>query len=160
MASDIATEIVRLESERDAFDQKWRRLRHATVRSPEERRELDLELAGLEIGYRETDVALAQIHAESIERRIANIDGVDPDELARVEGDYLAVKAVYDQLRHLEQAAHARRRDGEQDLKQARRTLAEAEHALERRRQRHEELESRPVRGPMPVGLWIGDGRR
>jgi chromosome segregation ATPase len=158
--TDIAGEVTRLEAERDQIDLRWRRLRHASVQTPQERRELDLELAGLEIGYRETDVALAQIHAESIERRIAGIEGVDPDALSKAEGDYLAVKAVYDQLRHLEQAAHVRRRDAAQDLRQAQRTLVEAEGALEHRRQRHEELESRPIRGPLPAALWVGDHRR
>ncbi len=160
MASDIATEVAQLEAERDAFDMKWRRLRHASVRTPQERRELDLELAGLEIGYRETDVALAQIHAESIERRIAGIEGVDADTLAKAEADYLAVKAVYDALRQQDHGAHVRRRDGEQDLKAARRALVEAEGSLEHRRQRHEELESRPIRGIVPSSMWIGDGRR
>ncbi len=160
MTSGIATEIVALEAERDQIDLRWRRLRHAAVQSPEERHALNVELASLEVAYREREAEIARLHVESLERRLAGIDDVDGDALSRAEAEYQVAKAAYDALRHLEQAAHVRRRDGEQDLKQARRTLAESEHALEHRRQRQAEVESRPVHVPLPPSLWIGDGRR
>ncbi len=160
MTSDIATEIARLAAERDQIDLRWRRLRHAAVQSPEERHALNVELASLEVAFREKEAEIARLHVESLERRLAGIDDVDGDALSRAEAEYQAAKAVLDALRHLEHGAHVRRRDGGQDLKQARRTLAEAEHALEQRRQRQAEAEARPVRGPLPAALWIGDGRR
>ncbi len=155
----IATEIAQLEAERDQIDQKWRRLRHATVRTPEERHALNTKLASLEVPFREVEATLARLHVEAVERRLAGIDDVDGDALARAEAEFLAARAVYDELRHLSQAAHVRRRDGEQDLKIARRTLVEAEAALEHRRQRQTELESRPVRGPLLAAQWVGDHR-
>ena len=157
---DTATEITRLESERDALDQKWRRLRHAGVETPEQGRERDLELAGVEVSYRDVEVQLARLHVESVERRLASVDDVDPDAMARAESEYQAAKVAYDEIMHLKQGAYRRRRDAEADLKHARRTLAEAEHTLEQRRQRQAEVESRPVRNVLPAAMWIGDGRR
>jgi len=157
---DTATEITRLETDRDALDKKWRRIRHAGVETIEQGRERDIELASVEVQYRETEAQLARLHVESCERRLASVDDVDPDALAQAEAEYAAAKAVVDELRALHLGAYRRRKDTEQDLKQARRTLAEAEHALEQRRQRQAEVEARPVRGPLPAAMWIGDGRR
>jgi len=157
---DTATEITRLESQRDSLDQHWRRIRHAGISTPEERHALDTELATIELQYRETEAALARLHVESIERRLERIDDVDPDAMRQAEAQYLAAKAVYDEIMHRHQGAYRRRRDAEADLKLARRTLAEAEHALEQRRHRLAEVESRPVRNVLPAPMWIGDGRR
>jgi len=155
----IATEITRLESQRDALDQRWRRIRHAGVETPEQGRERDSELAAVEVQYRDVEVALARLHVEATERRLASVDDVDLEVMRRAEAEYQAAKTAYDEIMHLHQGAHRRRRDAEADLKHARRTLAEAEHALEQRRQRQAEVESRPVRGVLPAAMWIGDGR-
>lgn len=153
-------EITRLEAERDEIDQRWRRLRQATVRTLEERRALDMELAGLEVQYREREAAIAVLHVAAVERRLSGIEDVDQDAMARAETEYLRAKAVYDELRARQHAAYVRRQDAERDLKAARQALSEAEYARERRREKLADVKARPARGLAPAAMWIGDGRR
>ncbi len=157
---DIAAEVARLEAERVTLDSHWQRLRYANVQSLEERHALNCELAGLEVAYFEAETALARLSVEAISRRLAGIAEADHDALTRAEADHIAALAVYDQLQQQHRAVHVRRRDAEYDLKAAQRTLTEAEGTLERRRRRQAEVESRPVRAPLPAALWVGDGRR
>ncbi len=158
-ATDIANEVALLESERAELDLHWRRLRTANVNSPEERRSLDNALRALEVAYAAAETALARLHVESIERRIAGIEDVEPGALNRAEADHIAAKSVHDELRNRAQGVHVQRRDAAQDLRQAQRTLVESEHALEHRRQRQAATEARPIRRPLPTAQWIGDGR-
>jgi chromosome segregation ATPase len=156
---DTAAEITRLESQRDSLDQRWRRLRHAGVQTPEQGRARDIELAAVEVQYRDVEVALARLHVESCERRLVSVDDVDAGALAQAQAEFDAARVALDSLLQLQHGAHVRRRDAEADLKQARRTLAEAEYALEQRRQRLAEAEARPVRRVLPAAMLIGDHR-
>ncbi len=159
-ATDIANEVALLESERAELDLHWRRLRYAAVASPEERHASDVALRALEVSYVAVEVALAKIHAESVERRLASIRDVDIDALSKAEADFQAAKTVHDELRNRAQAVYTRRRDAEADLKYAKRTLSEAEFTLQQRRQRQADTEARPIRRPLPAALWVGDHRR
>jgi septal ring factor EnvC (AmiA/AmiB activator) len=159
MTSDIATEIVRLELERDEIDGHWRSLRYAAVNSPEERYALNTALAALEVAHAAASTALARLHVDALELRLASILEADHDALTRAEADHIAARLVFDELQQQHRAVHVQRRDAGQDLKAAQRTLAESEATLEHRRRRQAEAESRPIRGPLPAAMWVGDGR-